>query len=71
MRKLRGSQCSIVLHLGDTQDVQGETIVAGDFNNSDRGPINVAAYVHDFIFSKEMPKGEIIGDISCHNLRQK
>ena len=24
-----------------------------------------------FIFSKDMSKGEIVGDISCHNLRQK
>ena len=26
--------------------------MASDFNNSDGGPINVASYVHDFIFSK-------------------
>ena len=45
--------------------------MAGDFNNSDGGPINVAVYVHDFIFAKEMPKREIVRDISYHNLRQK
>ena len=39
---------------------------------------NMALYLspkHDspilFIFAKEMSDGEIIGDIFCHNLRQK
>ena len=34
----------------DTHDVQGKTIVADDFNNSDGGPINVTSYVLDFYF---------------------
>ena len=42
-----------------------------DFNNSDGGPINVRAYVPDFIFAKEMLKREIVGDIYYHDLRQK
>ena len=47
-------------HLSDIQDVA----VVDDFNNFDGGLINVQAYVSNFIFAKEIPKGEIVRDIS-------
>ena len=31
--------------------------MAGDFNNFDNGPINVATYVHDFIFYQRNANG--------------
>ena len=44
-----------------------------DFNNSDGGPSmtqHLSFIFYFLFFAKEMPKGEIVGDICCHNLRQ-
>ena len=56
--------------------------MAGDFNNSNGSPINVVVYVNDYFFFQRNGNdvgggggggggGGIVGDIFCHNLRQK